>query len=406
MWHPTLTDKSNGTARFTGNPHVAAPSKHDLEPSVPIPHATFPIPLPPYLPRSAPLSATVTPTPDAKASNAGQFSLSKRGMRKALRRSGPRTQALVRGVEEEFMCWLSGVEVVINPDTESGYQFPGRAVAGLEDIREVERSPQRLVWWIENDTWARYVVHCCARYHNIVSFSTSIRSLFNSPPLPIHIYIPIPMTGKDTTTHRLTHILRPNATRPDPATRAALATPPATDGDFSSHSPYDSDVLPSSLSDVQSGDGGLDILSESDLASEPEFGSVHGRGARGGQHRPPLSDIASDVDADAEVGSVQGAGGGSNSDSGGDGHFNLEQATGSLSLASDDETPRRLPLRGTAYRGWTTKWETHQRTRSGSSPSRSPARRKPRWPLGRTMVKKSASNNGGKTESFYDFLFK
>ncbi|KAI0271139.1 hypothetical protein BGY98DRAFT_204810 [Russula aff. rugulosa BPL654] len=84
-----LTDKSNGTARFTGNPHVAAPSKRDLEPSVPIPHATFPIPLPPYLPRSAPLSATVSPTPDAKASNAGQFSLSKRGMRKALRRSGP-----------------------------------------------------------------------------------------------------------------------------------------------------------------------------------------------------------------------------------------------------------------------------------------------------------------------------
>lgn len=179
-----LTDKSNGIAHFTGNPHIAAPSKHDLEPSVPIPHTTFPIPLPPYLPRSAPLSATVAPTPDAKANNAGQFSLSKRGMRKALRRSGPRTQALVRGVEEELMCWLSGVEVVMNPDKESGYQFPGRAVAGLEDIREVERSPQRLVWWIENDTWVRYVVHCCARYHNIVSFSTSIRFLFKFPSPP------------------------------------------------------------------------------------------------------------------------------------------------------------------------------------------------------------------------------
>jgi hypothetical protein len=106
-------------------------------------------------------------------------------MRKALRRSGPRTQALVRGVEEEFMCWLSGVEVVLNPDKESGYQFPGRAVAGLDDIREVERSPQRLVWWIENDTWARYVVHCCARYHNIVSFSTSIPFLFLFLSLPL-----------------------------------------------------------------------------------------------------------------------------------------------------------------------------------------------------------------------------
>ena len=79
------------------------------------------------------------------------------------------------------MRWLGGVEVVLNPDVAGhaaaaaaagGFHFPGRAVAGLEDVREVERSPQRLVWWIENDMWARYVVHCCARYHNIVSFST------------------------------------------------------------------------------------------------------------------------------------------------------------------------------------------------------------------------------------------
>jgi hypothetical protein len=113
--------------------------------------------------------------PDTKASNAGQFGLSLRGMRKALRRSGSRTQALVRGVEDELMRWLGDVEVVLNPGgIPPGFQFPGRAVAGEEGIREVERSPQRLVWWIENDTWARYVVHCCARYHNIVSFSTFV----------------------------------------------------------------------------------------------------------------------------------------------------------------------------------------------------------------------------------------
>lgn len=155
------------------------------------------------------------------------------------------------------------------------------------------------------------------------------------------------------------------------------------------------------------------MLSESDFASEPEFGSAHGHGSGGGRrHGPveitaPLSDIASsDMDADVEVGSAQGTGGGSD---GGNGHFNLEQAAGALSLASDDETtPRRLPLRGTAYRAWPNMWDNtpHQRARSGSSPSRSPARRKPRWPLGRTMVKKSAQDNsGGKTESFYDFLF-
>ncbi|KAH9062471.1 hypothetical protein EDB87DRAFT_1712526 [Lactarius vividus] len=218
-------------ARFTDNPHITAPSKRDLEPPLPTLLTTFPVPLPPYLPRSAPLPASTPPATDAKASSAGQFSLSLRGMRKALRRSGARTEALVRGVEDELTRWLG--------------EFPGRAVAGEEGIREVERSPQRLVWWIENDTWARYVVHCCARYHGVVSFS------------------------KDTPTHRLTHILRPNVTRPDPATRAALATPPPTDLDFSSLSSHDSD-LPSSLSDVQSIDGASDVLSEADFASDPE----------------------------------------------------------------------------------------------------------------------------------------
>jgi hypothetical protein len=161
--------------RFTDNPHIALPTKRDLEPTPLLPHMTFPVPLPQYLPRSVP------PARDAKASSAGQFGLSVRGMRKALRRgAGPRTQALVRGVEDELVRWMCGesdVVVVRDPDPQpprqdGQFQFPGRGVAGMEDVREVERSPQRLVWWIENDTWARYVVHCCARYHDVVSFST------------------------------------------------------------------------------------------------------------------------------------------------------------------------------------------------------------------------------------------
>ena len=174
------------TARFTGNPHIALPAKRDLELAPELPHATFPIPLPPYLPRSTPLPATVPPAPDAKASTAGQFGFSMRGMRRALRGrhgAGPLTQALVRGVEDELVRWLRGEDddvVVRDPDAQQQplsaqdgqFQFPGRAVAGMKEVREVERSPQRLVWWIENDTWARYVVHCCARYHNVISFST------------------------------------------------------------------------------------------------------------------------------------------------------------------------------------------------------------------------------------------
>ncbi|KAH9036722.1 hypothetical protein EDB83DRAFT_2507711 [Lactarius deliciosus] len=342
---------NEGKPRFTDNPHIAVPSKRDLEP-----------PLPTLL------------------TTAGQFSLSLRGMRKALRRSGARTEALVRGVEDELTRWLGEVAVVLNPalDPDGGHQFPGRAVAGEEGIREVERSPQRLVWWIENDTWARYVVHCCARYHNVVSFS------------------------KDTPTHRLTHILRPNVTRPDPATRATLATPPPTDLDFSLSS-HDSDQ-PSSLSDVQSIDGASDVLSEADFASDPESPM------RLQRRRVPLSDIASDADADAETGSPLGSGTDADADvaGGGGAASDLEQAE-ALSLANDDdETPRAAPRFTTTYRTRARVWDHHCRGRSGSSPSRSPARRKPpRRPLGRVAVSKKPTNDDGdRRESFYDYLFK
>ena len=175
-------------------------------------------------------------------------------------------------------------------------------------------------------------------------------------------------------------------THPDPATRAALATPPPTDLDFSSlSSSHDSD-LPSSLSDVQSIDGASDVLSEADFASDSELPT----------HRQalPLVGSASDVDADAEHGSGIDAGGGAS---------DLDQATEALSLTNDDETPGRAPRRTAAYRTRAAMWD---RGRSGSSPSRSPARRKlPRRPLGR-MRKKPTSNDSGGRENFYDYLFK
>jgi len=190
-------------------------------------------------------------------------------------------------------------------------------------------------------------------------------------------------SGKDTPTHRLTHILRPNATRPDTTARAALATPPTTD---------DSD-MPSSLSDIQSIDGGSDILSESDFVPDLEPGREHHH--HGGRHHrlshpgetAPLSDIASDVDADVETGS------------------DLEQATASLSLANEAEA-LRLPLRGATYRTQATVWDTRRGARSGSSPSRSPARRQPRRRFGRAAAKKIGSGDPGRRESFYDFIFK
>jgi hypothetical protein len=40
----------------------------------------------------------------------------------------------------------------------------------MERVKEVQRTPLQLVWDVD-DNFTRYIVHCCARYHEIVSFS-------------------------------------------------------------------------------------------------------------------------------------------------------------------------------------------------------------------------------------------
>ncbi|KAI0045892.1 hypothetical protein FA95DRAFT_1680166 [Auriscalpium vulgare] len=331
---------------FAGNPHIAVPSRRDLEPMRPTVHATFPVPLPPYLPRSVPAPAASLPMTDAQAASAGRFALSLRGMRKALRRAGPRTQALVRGVEEELTQWLEGVQVVTSPDDGAQLEFPGREVGGQDGVREVQRSAARLVWWIEDDAWARYVVHCCARFHEVVSFS------------------------KDTPTHRLTYLLRPNVTRPDPISLPSLVTPPTSDLDLSS---YDSDLV-SSLSDIPS-DALSDIVSEADLPPQ----SV-------------LSDVASDAgEADVESGSVASL------------RRSVTREADAWSVDADslasaeEDTPR--PRRAAAFR--TRVWD--RTARSGSSPSRSPARRMPLRRPAVTLAKPAVNAKSG--QSFYEYLF-
>jgi hypothetical protein len=168
--------------------------------------------------------------------------------------------------------------------------------------------------------------------------------------------------------------------------RATLATPPPTDLELSSsHASHDSDLPSSSLSDVPSIDGASDVLSEDDFASDPELPThTHRRPA-------PLSSIASDADAEVETGSAG---------------TDLDQTTEALSLANDDETPRRAPRRTAMYRTRAAMWDHHSRGRSGSSPSRSPARRKPhRRRLGR-VPKKPTGDDSERRESFYDYLFK
>ncbi|KAH9994348.1 hypothetical protein BJV74DRAFT_950690 [Russula compacta] len=182
---------------------------------------------------------------------------------------------------------------------------------------------------------------------------------------------------------RLTHIFRLNATQPDPATWVVLTTPPTTVVDQRSLGP----------------------LSDSDFTPELELEPGRSRRGFGGEVAALLLDIASDVDADVETGSVQGGDGDGSGSGRGSDFGDLEQATRELSLANDDEMAR-LPLRGVAYRTRAAEWNPHHRARSGSSPSRSPARRKPRRLVGRVTANKSGNCGAGRKESFYGFLFK
>lgn len=80
------------------------------------------------------------------------------------------TEVMVREVEGELMGWLD-IDVWVNPDMDSSSRPEGTPIGSLGAIREVERTHKQLVWEINDDAFARYVVHCCARYHNVVSFS-------------------------------------------------------------------------------------------------------------------------------------------------------------------------------------------------------------------------------------------
>jgi hypothetical protein len=167
-----LRRKENAT--FSGNPHIALATKKDFAVQPPALRSTFPEPLPPYLPRNVKVPGVTQPIQDFNSSNAGRFSLSLKGMRRELRKAGYRAQALVEDIEQEMVSWLEAGGTLILPDTHSqAIQHPGRPVRSTGSIFEVSRTPLQLIWRTSGDSFARYVVHCCARYHNIVSYSES-----------------------------------------------------------------------------------------------------------------------------------------------------------------------------------------------------------------------------------------
>lgn len=136
----------------------------------PTSRATFPEPLPAYLQRNTVIPEASPPVCEPLSANAGRFTSSIKGARKELRRSGHRAQRLVEQIETELVGWLSNGGTIIAPQSPDGLTFPGRTV-GIDTIREVSRTPLKLVWRISEDGLARFVVHLVARYHEVVSFS-------------------------------------------------------------------------------------------------------------------------------------------------------------------------------------------------------------------------------------------
>lgn len=174
-------------AHFIENPHIALPTRKDFTLQLNEPKTTFPEPLPNYLHRNTKILATSIPVTDPVSADAGRFSFSIKGMRRDLRRAGYRAEHLVREVEAEILEWLDAGGITLNPDAANSMDFSevvGRPVSDTGSIIEVFRTPQLLIWRISDDAFARYVVHCCARYHNVVSFSTYMVILLQAWNLP------------------------------------------------------------------------------------------------------------------------------------------------------------------------------------------------------------------------------
>lgn len=155
-----------------GNPHIFPAGKHDQFPAPVATRSTFPIPLPPYLPRTTPVPNANHPTSNPATANAGRFSLSLKGIRRDLRRLGPRVHTLVKDIDNEIILWLQHTGGAIKPQSTNAINVNYRTPIGSNGtVYEVSRTSLELIWILADNAFARYIVHCCARYHEVVSFS-------------------------------------------------------------------------------------------------------------------------------------------------------------------------------------------------------------------------------------------
>jgi hypothetical protein len=82
-------------------------------------------------------------------------------------------ERIVLDIEHELVEWLTAGGVVLRPDTQramSPSKAPGKPLGTSHSIREVHRSPMELVWQVD-EGYPRFLLHCVARFHNVVSYS-------------------------------------------------------------------------------------------------------------------------------------------------------------------------------------------------------------------------------------------
>ena len=104
---------------------------------------------------------------DLPSSQAGRFSLSLKGVRKELRQRGRRANELVKDVEDTMKGWLDGALTT----AAAAEQVPRPVDRGDNpSIMELSHNPLQLKWKT-GDPFARYIIHCVARWHSVVSFS-------------------------------------------------------------------------------------------------------------------------------------------------------------------------------------------------------------------------------------------
>ncbi|KAK7057242.1 Methyltransf-25 domain-containing protein [Favolaschia claudopus] len=342
------------TARFSGNVHIVQPGKKDYQQPLPQVQSTFPEPLPAYLPRENKVPGATTPTTDPRSADHGRFSLSLKGIRRDLRRM-PFSRALVEDVETELVGWLEAGGILLSPDSGSAQtNSAGTPIGTTGMIVEMSRTPLQLTWRMTDDSaFSRYVVHCTARYYQVVSFS------------------------KEVLGQRLTYLLRPNVNYPNYHAATGVDTPPPTDLDLSSQLDTDSELASEFDSRSEAGDSAVDSIidhmstieedADPALNSNPvdddwsEIGGAESDGDESGYEAGLAQSIDSLMDPDAT--------------------FVVERDLPSLPLRS--RTLAHLPL-----------------NRSTSSPSRSPIR-----PPRRSLLQAPASQPPVAHKSFHEYVF-